>query len=540
MSMRPDDGERLCQEAQVYYYDLTSQDEAAVPDAVRRHVAACPACQEQVRRLREILLEAEQGPHPTRTRDGETIAALARQFQLLDEHVACSDVKPFLPKLAMALPQIRIPTPVTVHVDHCPRCADDLDALREMDLTTGQLKRLSELFESPRGGGLPPLQAPFRAQPGGWGPPHGTEVQGQGALATGAPIQGAGIACDDISNADLFDNIVPGADPPDARHRAVASHLGACPACRTRAQTLHDTVFTMLKRADSETTTIYHTGSDTEDTLKEMEASYPYPIDVQVLLNRKRGHLALSPGFEGLPARHAARKKAEGPLFRARPLAKAAVVAFALAALLLLRWTNAPTASGTDVDDLLQPLAKAQNVHIRTTTAFNELTHETLIACRSNRIVVWTPQRGILYDLDRGLIRTIEAGGQAGPARKMSRADYDAARELMANRLQGTMARLSPHARLRKQTGIFGPVAEKNLDVYETTWVRRGTGPVLYSGWRAYLDRATGLPQRTEFYQQRLGDPPGTTSWVLATTTVFTYPTEQEMDSRIEALFPAP
>ena len=59
--MRSSEDERLCQEAQVYYYDLLCQEEAAVPPVVRRHVATCPACQEQMRRLREALFEA-QGP----------------------------------------------------------------------------------------------------------------------------------------------------------------------------------------------------------------------------------------------------------------------------------------------------------------------------------------------------------------------------------------------------------------------------------------------------------------------------------------------
>lgn len=153
--MRADEGKHPCQEAEVYYYDLLYPDEGAVPEVVRRHVAGCPACQEQMRRLREALFEEQRGPGLSRSWDEETIEALAQQFQLLDQQVTCSDVKPFLPTLARALPQIRIPTPVTVHVDHCLPCAEDLAAIQELDLTTDQLQRLSQFFESHRGGAQP-------------------------------------------------------------------------------------------------------------------------------------------------------------------------------------------------------------------------------------------------------------------------------------------------------------------------------------------------------------------------------------------------
>ena len=130
--MRAGEGKRPCQEAEAYYYDFLCQDEAAVPEPVRRHITACPVCQERIRRLRDTLFEAQRNSRPADTWDGKTIEELAVQFQLLDERVTCSDVKCFLPKLAMAAPQIRIPTPVTVHVDQCPQCAQTLAAIREL------------------------------------------------------------------------------------------------------------------------------------------------------------------------------------------------------------------------------------------------------------------------------------------------------------------------------------------------------------------------------------------------------------------------
>jgi hypothetical protein len=50
-----------------------------------------------------------------------------------------------------------------------------------------------------------------------------------------------------------------------------------------------------------------------------------------------------------------------------------------------------------------------------------------------------------------------------------------------------------------------------------------------------YIDRATGLPQKMEFYRQE----PGAGRGDPVTTTIFTYPTDQEMDIAMDAFLPA-
>src|SRR4030042_1992264 len=148
--MRASDDGRLCLEAEVYYYDLLCQQDVTVPQSVREHVKACPACQGQIRRLQGILSEAEKGDDSAgSSADDEMVEALARQFGLLDEQVTCSHVKSFLPSLLDPARAIRIPTPVTVHLDHCPQRIEALAAIRALNLTAEQLKRLGRLFEPP-------------------------------------------------------------------------------------------------------------------------------------------------------------------------------------------------------------------------------------------------------------------------------------------------------------------------------------------------------------------------------------------------------
>jgi hypothetical protein len=521
--MRAGEGKRPCREAEIYYYDFLCPDEATIPESARRHIAACPACQERIRRLRDTLFAAQRHPNPADTWDGKTIEELAVQFQLLDEHVACRDVKCFLPRLALALPQIRIPTPVTVHVDHCPQCAEDLAALRELNLTDPQLKRLSRFFETGRDEDVSPGQSQCQAQ-----------LRGQDICAA--------VSCADISTADLFDCAVPFGVTPDERHRAVATHVAVCPACTAKVRTLHHTIHQMLERADSDTTTVYHAQSDAEAADSRTAGTRPYPIEVQVLYGESGGaaepgdlEMAGAPCAPELgPSAGAFQGHRHGPSHW-ELLARAAVVALALAALPAFWWIHPSTASGTDVNDVIKALAKVQSIRVVKTDHNAGPVQEFLIARRSNMLAMKTKQQCVVYDFERRHVRTVGPKGEIGPPTKLSRAQYDWANNFMANCLRDVLARVSPDAKLHRSAGELGTETGENLDVYEATWAARAGDSSQHNGWRIYIDPATALPQRTEFYRKK----PGDTQWELITTTVFTYPTDPEMDRSIQALFPA-
>jgi hypothetical protein len=146
-----------------------------------------------------------------------------------------------------------------------------------------------------------------------------------------------------------------------------------------------------------------------------------------------------------------------------------------------------------------------------------------------------TKRECVVYDLERRRMRTVGPEGQISPPTKLSRTEYYRASDFMANCLRDILSRVSPDAKLHASAGELGTETGEDLDIYETTWAARAGDLSLRNGWRIYVDPATGLPQRTEFYRKRSGDA----QWELLTTTVVTYPTDQEMDRSIEALFPA-
>lgn len=67
-------------------------------------------------------------------------------FAYTDSIVDCDTAKRFLPILADQDLSINIPTPITVHLEHCPECQKDLKTLVNFDLRKDQLYVLSQIF----------------------------------------------------------------------------------------------------------------------------------------------------------------------------------------------------------------------------------------------------------------------------------------------------------------------------------------------------------------------------------------------------------
>jgi len=301
--------ESLCHKAREYYYDLLCHDETTVPAAIARHVEGCSFCREQIRRLKESLGQAQnERKSPEGSENNQGIEALSRHFEFLDERVHCSAVKPFLPELLISSRQVRIPTPITVHVENCPACGEDLDSIRELGLRDDQLNRLGLFYGQ---AGHPSRSHCRAARPVASGlaafsldgvdsdtlnhlclcPECRSRVYRERARAmTGryVPDERTGVlACHEVLPADLFDFVVPFGLEADTiartsgRRDAVATHLRACPRCVEKVQSLHRTLYAIAERTDSTVCTVCRT--EKEDESRPPTEAYRYPIHVQVL-----------------------------------------------------------------------------------------------------------------------------------------------------------------------------------------------------------------------------------------------------------------
>jgi hypothetical protein len=330
--------------------------------------------------------------------------------------------------------------------------------------------------------------------------------------------------------ADLFDCVVPSeAAPPGGRtarerQKAIARHIQSCPACLGKTRTLQRTIGEIVARANSEVVTVYHADNDAE----ESEGEYPYPVSVQVLHSES----------EAAGNARAAQTAPATGLHRlgrsARPLATLAALVLVGVSLTSLLRTTSPTASGTNLGDVDRTLAKMENVHIVTRDWEDQPIQEFWIARPSNILVSKTTENCVLYDLAHDRRRTLDLQTGVRASERLSPVDRDGARQFMAGYLRRIVAEVAPDTKLYRATDEIDSGAGQALDVYELSLSPRARNSPLRSRGLVYIDPATGLPQRMEFYRQKFGESRGDP----VTTTIFAYPTGPVMEEEIQTLFP--
>jgi hypothetical protein len=298
-----------CRDAELYYYQyLCDPHEASIPSGIAHHIQQCPCCQSQIDQLKATLDDV--GPcRQTSGMETGIVEALTLHFAHIGEDVGCAQAKSFLPALLIPSLKIRIPTPITVHVDGCPQCREDMQALGELGLTNEQLARLSRLYAE--GAADNPalcrrIRPKIHADGPAWFEDADPQVRDHVCACPrcrtrvyrrrertrpggqGPDIDPGPIACSDISTADLFDWIVPyglpdGPRPMTVAQEAIHAHLQACPDCAERMQQLHRMVYGIAERADSGVTTVYTTADQRPAVygrVGSMDAGYPVQVNV--------------------------------------------------------------------------------------------------------------------------------------------------------------------------------------------------------------------------------------------------------------------
>ncbi|MHC4413038.1 MAG: hypothetical protein ACYSW6_08740 [Planctomycetota bacterium] len=133
----------ICEQAHAYYYDyLCEERKEYIPAGMLGHINRCQHCQAEVSRLKIVLAEGVS----TGQTNSVIITGMRLHFAYIGALVTCKTVRPFLPSLADPALEVGVPTPVTVHLDKCQQCANDLETIRQLNLTHKQLCRLGQLF----------------------------------------------------------------------------------------------------------------------------------------------------------------------------------------------------------------------------------------------------------------------------------------------------------------------------------------------------------------------------------------------------------
>ena len=227
----------------------------------------------------------------------------------VDQPVTCEIAKPFLPGMLIPSLEVRVPTPITVHLDKCSKCAQDLELLRNLNLSRQQLRRLSGFFtEKPVSCSSADAEKQKTAKlvaAGNWGNlsaetlrhmckcSHCSSLvcdQRQKMLEDLKARQGGLVPCEAILAGGFFDFVFPyGLNPSDDQYagfrRTFASHIADCPDCLSKMQLLHGLIYQIIERPDSGIVTVFSKETAAVgEPLEKCDAAYEdFPIKVDVL-----------------------------------------------------------------------------------------------------------------------------------------------------------------------------------------------------------------------------------------------------------------
>ena len=140
------DHNNLCKEAESHYYDLIcDQNHLSVPDLIIKHIQQCQHCAQRIEQLKKMLSETTEHDESGRNRVAVN-KCLELHFAYTGEQVTCQAVRPFLPALLDAAVEIKIPTPVTLHLDNCEQCRQDMEIIQKLNLDRKQLWELAQIL----------------------------------------------------------------------------------------------------------------------------------------------------------------------------------------------------------------------------------------------------------------------------------------------------------------------------------------------------------------------------------------------------------
>ena len=543
-------GNCLHQDAAEYYDELATPREADVPDSIVRHVCECPVCRARIRRLRETVAgtAGEASLHQGHM-DRDIIEILNLHFRCLGEPVTCSRTKPFLPGLLIPSRRIRIPTPITVHVDHCPPCAKDLRALRELALEPEQLERLGRLYAAKSAGkSLPCRQARLKTPAFAAASLEGIEDRLRNHLCTCRQCRalvyqyrqsllsrelsqdaGAGTEClGNVSMADVFDYVVaydlPAEGPKEAGSpkRPAGAHVRTCRRCLEQIQTLHRTAYRIAERPDSGIVTTFQTAAQARRTPASDDLYPDYPVAVQV--SRHQAEPAAAPR-RWPTAAAALRRTVASP--RVKPLLKAALVAAAVIPLTVLFLTT-PGASGISLAQVVHAFQKAENVHVaRFYAPTGELTQELWISRSMNLVVTREGQERVLYDLGARKKHVYPASEAAAEVAELSERQYANARWLIDVSLGFTLNEVPAGARWARADDN----AAEGAEVYELTYtLEDATGRSSFRKRRITVDPLTALPREIQNFSRRSAQE----GWSYESKREFRYLTEDDITALLD------
>ena len=547
-----------CVNARLYYYDFLSEEaKGNIPESALEHITQCQHCRNEINRLEVLLADTDI----EQSQQNSAISTILRlHFAYIGRSVTCSTVKPFLPGLAVPALEITIPTPITTHLDNCQACSDDLLTLRDLGFTQKQLYRLGQLFaEKPAEDTVSCSQAQaailavvsmvFRE----------TNAEVLKHLCTCPDcrkllyqyretvrtellhnkVAQKEFPCEAVPATDIFDYCFPyGIDPANDQYakfrESLTSDLRSCPTCLAKMQQLHNTVYSIAERLDSGIVTCYEINAPAEKPeISDLDDLYAdWPIKVQVLDKSKSTPVAPAEPVV-FPQRLKQRVSALNLKQFIRPVAAAAAViliAFAL-------FFSTPAAKAIDLSQIYEALKKIRNVCISRFRAGATEPWQKLWVSRSlNCNILINKRQSILIDISDKIKKVKDSSTE-----ELKESPLSEDTVTKTNRLMESAFGLLPFPDILEapKDAQWNRVDNKDIEtpvpgteVYDLTWTKKVPNTEFWK-WRVFVDTATNLPKRTEWYKKTSIE----NEYTLWSIEAVAYPTDNEIKTVIRSTF---
>ena len=497
-----------CTNARLYYYDfLNEETREDIPNGTLQHIKQCRTCQAEMDRLKDLLIQAKDRFGTEQNRKDSAIGTLLKlHFNYIGEPVKCNTVKPFLASLADPALKIRIPTPVTAHLDKCRLCRDDLKTLLDLQLPHKYLCRLGQLLAdkpneddcscSRAEAAIPAVVAMDFQETNAEALkhlctcPHCRErlYLYRESIRKELMLDGAdnnGFRCESVSAADIYDYCLPyGIDPADDEYvefrEALTSHLRKCPKCLAKIQQLHGTISNIAERAESEVVTIYDIDESVKTKSWRESAS---SADLTARLKEKAAALNIK------------------PLLKAG-LAAAAVIMIGLALLF-----NTPAANAVSLEQICKAIRNAKNVYIaKFNPSKTEPDQERWISRSLNIYMTKTGGELVLLHL-ANKVKRVTGSDETSP---LSYGIITETENLMAGILGLIPFNDISEIPDKAEWNFVEPNSTEitaNIEIYELTWREEPSNDSsIFNKRRFFVDSRTHFPKKTKFYRKRVTD----------------------------------
>jgi hypothetical protein len=487
-----------------------------------------------------------------------TTAILKLHFSFVGKPVNCADARPFLPNLLAPTTQIRIPTPITAHIDNCDQCKEDSKKLQNLGITHKQLITLSELFADELDADEMDCAAAREAIPSVAAMAFGqTDAKTLRHLCLCVKCceelyryraviieqtksrhdeneNQKHFPCASIGADDVFDYCIPyGIDPASdeyAKFREfLTAHIVCCADCLDKIRQLHKTIYDIAERPESGVVTVFHIDTTAKvETTKSIYAGFPVRVETANLDRREQTH---SEKFETTVKLKSASKSFRPMLKVALPVAAMIMVAIGL-------FSTVHTAKGLGIEQIYRAIDVVKNIHISSFVPDKQKPVQEIWIARSsglyviktgNECTLWNTSNSVkkAKNLDTGTNEQVSLNTEA--MAKIKAMIYGSISVMPFEKSYD----IPPDAKWSEITDSEFAVKTSNTKVYELSWAESAYGgSTTQKSWRIFMETSTNLPQKIQWFKQSASD----SGPVLESIMIIEYPGDQEILARAEAM----